>query len=118
MRLRYIVLCVHHICTRLSPPLSPLLSPLTYSSQPQLNPDALTLATHATPEDAVCIHKDVNSRSSMGMHFATFAGSEDEVGRSSGRRGGRYRPSQSKKRQGKKVLHGHCVPYLSPFLPH
>jgi len=45
----------------------------------RLNPDALTLATHATPEDAVCIHKDVGSRASMGMHFATFAGSEDEA---------------------------------------
>lgn len=47
---------------------------------PQINPEALTRATHATPEDAVSIHKDVRSRASMAMHFATFAGCEDEVG--------------------------------------
>ena len=44
----------------------------------QLNPDALTLATHATPLDAVLIAKDVKSKSTMGIHFATFVGSEDE----------------------------------------
>lgn len=45
----------------------------------QLNPDALTLAMHAPPDDAVCIHREVRSRATMGIHFATFAGSEDEV---------------------------------------
>lgn len=45
----------------------------------QLHHEALTLATHATPDDAVCIHSDVKSKASLGMHFATFAGSEDEV---------------------------------------
>lgn len=38
------------------------------------------MATHATPEDAVCIHKEVRSKASLGIHFGTFAGSEDEVG--------------------------------------
>lgn len=38
---------------------------------------------HAPPDDAVSIHKDVRSRATMGIHFATFAGSEDEVGLSS-----------------------------------
>lgn len=45
----------------------------------QLHHEALTLATHATPEDAVSIHSDVQSRASMAIHFATFAGSEDEA---------------------------------------
>lgn len=45
----------------------------------QLHHEALTLATHATPEDAVAIHSDVGSRASMAIHFATFAGSEDEA---------------------------------------
>lgn len=35
---------------------------------------------HAPPDDAVCIHKDVRSRATMAIHFATFVGSEDEVG--------------------------------------
>jgi hypothetical protein len=53
----------------------------TASSLPndQLSPEALTLAMHAPPDDAVCIHKDVRSRATMGIHFATFVGSEDEV---------------------------------------
>ena len=45
----------------------------------QLHHESLTLATHATPEDAVSIHNDLRSRASMAMHFATFAGSEDEA---------------------------------------
>lgn len=45
----------------------------------QIHPEALTLATHATPEDAVSIHTDVLSRSTLAIHYATFAGSEDEV---------------------------------------
>lgn len=45
----------------------------------RIHPEALTLATHATPEDAVSIHADVLSRSTLAIHYATFAGSEDEA---------------------------------------
>ncbi|CAD6587099.1 MAG: hypothetical protein CYPHOPRED_003781, partial [Cyphobasidiales sp. Tagirdzhanova-0007] len=45
----------------------------------RLHHEALTLATHATPDDAVAIHSDVRSKASLGIHFATFAGSEDEA---------------------------------------
>lgn len=53
---------------------------LSAGAYPQIHPEALTLATHATPEDAVSIHTDVLSRSTLAIHYATFAGSEDEVG--------------------------------------
>ncbi|EPE25916.1 Metallo-hydrolase/oxidoreductase [Glarea lozoyensis ATCC 20868] len=33
---------------------------------------------HASPKDAVCIHRDVRSRCSVGVHFGTFVGSENE----------------------------------------
>ena len=46
----------------------------------QLDSQALTRSTHATPQDAVAIHQDVRSRASIAVHFATFCGSEDEVG--------------------------------------
>ena len=49
-----------------------------YAQHHQLNPDALTLVDHATPSDAVSIHNDVGSRATIGIHFGTFAGSEDE----------------------------------------
>lgn len=52
---------------------------LNHTAVLQLHPEALTLATHATPEDAVSIHSDVLSRSSLAIHYATFAGSEDEA---------------------------------------
>lgn len=34
---------------------------------------------HASPAHAVLLHKDIRSRHSLGMHFATFAGSEVEA---------------------------------------
>lgn len=34
---------------------------------------------HASPYDAVSIHKAVLSRHSLAMHFSTFAGSETEM---------------------------------------
>jgi len=44
----------------------------------ELTTDTLTLAHHATPFDALCIHIDLQARHSIGMHFATFVGSEIE----------------------------------------
>ena len=34
---------------------------------------------HASPDHAVRLHKDLRARHSLGMHFATFAGSEEEA---------------------------------------
>ena len=34
---------------------------------------------HASPSDALSIHRDVRSRHSLAMHFGTFAGSETEA---------------------------------------
>lgn len=34
---------------------------------------------HASPSDAVAIHKDVRSRHTLAMHFATFSGTENEA---------------------------------------
>lgn len=34
---------------------------------------------HASPAHAVLLHKDILSRHTLGMHFATFAGSEEEA---------------------------------------
>jgi N-acyl-phosphatidylethanolamine-hydrolysing phospholipase D len=34
---------------------------------------------HASPAHAVRLHKDVRARHSLGMHFATFAGSDVEA---------------------------------------
>jgi len=39
----------------------------------------LTSGVHATPEQAVWIHRDIKSRHSLAMHFATFAGSDIEA---------------------------------------
>ena len=35
-------------------------------------------ALHCSPKDAVAIHKDVKSRNTVGVHFGTFIGSENE----------------------------------------
>ena len=34
---------------------------------------------HASPAHALRLHKDIRSRHSLGMHFATFAGSDTEA---------------------------------------
>ncbi|KAI0684086.1 beta-lactamase superfamily domain-containing protein [Cytidiella melzeri] len=34
---------------------------------------------HASPQHAIALHKDIRSRHSLGMHFATFAGSDAEA---------------------------------------
>ncbi|PSR75344.1 hypothetical protein PHLCEN_2v9207 [Hermanssonia centrifuga] len=34
---------------------------------------------HASPNHAVRLHKDIRARHSLGMHFATFAGSDVEA---------------------------------------
>lgn len=34
---------------------------------------------HASPDDAIRIHEDVKSRCSVGVHFGTFVGSENET---------------------------------------
>lgn len=39
----------------------------------------MTSALHATPEQAVAIHRDIKSRHSLAMHFATFSGSDIEA---------------------------------------
>jgi len=39
----------------------------------------LTSGVHATPEQAVSIHRDIKSRHSLAMHFATFVGSDIEA---------------------------------------
>lgn len=36
-------------------------------------------ALHASPADAVQIHRDVRSKHTIAMHFATFAGSDTEA---------------------------------------
>jgi L-ascorbate metabolism protein UlaG (beta-lactamase superfamily) len=35
-------------------------------------------ALHCSPTDAIAIHKDVKSRNTVGIHFGTFIGSENE----------------------------------------
>jgi len=45
----------------------------------RLTDHSLTSSVHATPSDAVKIHRDIKSRHSLAMHFATFAGSEIEA---------------------------------------
>ncbi|KAF8515692.1 Metallo-hydrolase/oxidoreductase [Hysterangium stoloniferum] len=39
----------------------------------------VTDGLHASPAHAVSLHKDIRSRHSLGMHFATFAGSDIEA---------------------------------------
>ena len=45
----------------------------------QFTDHKLTSGVHATPEQAVLIHRDIKSRHSLAMHFATFAGSDIEA---------------------------------------
>lgn len=45
----------------------------------QLASTDLTDGLHASPAHAVALHKDIRSRHSLGMHFATFAGSDIEA---------------------------------------
>lgn len=44
-----------------------------------LDHNALFVAHHSTPKDAVDLHQDVRSRCSIPIHFATFVGSVDET---------------------------------------
>lgn len=34
---------------------------------------------HLSPEDAVCVHRDVRSRQSIGMHWGTFRLTDEDV---------------------------------------
>ena len=34
---------------------------------------------HCSPEDAVCVHKDVRSRFTVGMHWGTFRLTDEDV---------------------------------------
>jgi len=34
---------------------------------------------HCSPEDAVCVHKDVRSKFSVGMHWGTFRLTDEDV---------------------------------------
>jgi len=45
----------------------------------RLSDDTHLVTLHATPEDAVRLAKDVRARHTLAMHFATFAGSDDEA---------------------------------------
>ncbi|KAJ7282555.1 Metallo-hydrolase/oxidoreductase [Mycena rebaudengoi] len=45
----------------------------------KLTDDTHLVTLHATPEDAVRLAADVCSRHALAMHFATFAGSDDEA---------------------------------------
>ncbi|KAJ7502515.1 Metallo-hydrolase/oxidoreductase [Mycena galericulata] len=45
----------------------------------RLSDDTHLVTLHATPEDAVRLAADVRARHSLAMHFATFAGSDDEA---------------------------------------
>ncbi|KAJ7049975.1 Metallo-hydrolase/oxidoreductase [Mycena amicta] len=45
----------------------------------RLSDDTHLVTLHATPEDAVRLTTDVRARKALAMHFATFAGSEDEA---------------------------------------
>lgn len=44
----------------------------------RLSHNDIPSALHATPVDAIDIHKDVMSRNTVAIHFGTFVGSEDE----------------------------------------
>ena len=37
------------------------------------DPRSFMSPVHLSPEDAVCVHKDVRSQQSVGMHWGTFA---------------------------------------------
>jgi len=45
----------------------------------QLVSTDVTDGLHASPAHALALHKDIRSRHSLGMHFATFAGSDVEA---------------------------------------
>lgn len=45
----------------------------------QLASTELLDGLHASPQHALALHKDIRSRHSLGMHFATFAGSDMEA---------------------------------------
>ncbi|KAJ7122030.1 Metallo-hydrolase/oxidoreductase [Mycena crocata] len=45
----------------------------------RLSDDTHLVTLHATPEDAVRLAADVRARHALAMHFATFAGSDDEA---------------------------------------
>ncbi|KAF7376662.1 Metallo-hydrolase/oxidoreductase [Mycena sanguinolenta] len=45
----------------------------------RLSDDTHLVTLHATPEDAVRLAADVRARHTLAMHFATFAGSDDEA---------------------------------------
>ncbi|KAJ7633497.1 Metallo-hydrolase/oxidoreductase [Mycena polygramma] len=45
----------------------------------KLSDDTHLVTLHATPEDAVRLAADVRARHTLAMHFATFAGSDDEA---------------------------------------
>jgi N-acyl-phosphatidylethanolamine-hydrolysing phospholipase D len=37
-------------------------------------PRAFMSSVHCTPEDSICIHKDIRSKKSIGMHYGTVRG--------------------------------------------
>ena len=41
--------------------------------------DDVSATLHGSPADAVCVHRDVRSRHTVGVHFGTFVGSENET---------------------------------------
>ncbi|KAL3424143.1 NAPE-hydrolyzing phospholipase D [Phlyctema vagabunda] len=45
----------------------------------RLSPNHVPTALHATPADAIAIHKDVQSKNSVAVHFGTFIGAEEEA---------------------------------------
>ncbi|EIW83080.1 Metallo-hydrolase oxidoreductase [Coniophora puteana RWD-64-598 SS2] len=45
----------------------------------KLSDDSHLATTHASPEDAVLLTKDIRARHSLAMHFATWAGSDHEA---------------------------------------
>ncbi|KAK6996981.1 Metallo-hydrolase/oxidoreductase [Favolaschia claudopus] len=45
----------------------------------RLSDDTHLVTLHATPEDAVRLAEDIGARHTLAMHFATFAGSDDEA---------------------------------------
>jgi L-ascorbate metabolism protein UlaG (beta-lactamase superfamily) len=44
----------------------------------RLSHNDIPSALHASPSDAIDIHKDVSSRNTVAIHFGTFVGSENE----------------------------------------
>ncbi|KAK5552459.1 Protein-lysine N-methyltransferase efm4 [Exophiala xenobiotica] len=45
----------------------------------RLSHDDIPSALHGSPRDAVAIHQDVRSRNTVGIHFGTFVGSDNET---------------------------------------